>query len=129
MTRRRLTLSMKVEILFAQARCPLCGEALGSPRNVDYDHAIALTNGGQDHPTNMRAVHRDCHKQKTFGKGGAKRISKRGSDISEPLRIERISEKHREFVRTVLKPGARKKRKAAGPKRKWASRPFRSKKP
>lgn len=31
----------------------------------EVDHIIPLSQGGDDHPNNLRAINRDCHKLKT----------------------------------------------------------------
>ena len=120
-TRKRLSVSEKLAVLVRQAICPLCGEKLGLLAGCDFDHETALVNGGADSVGNLRAVHRDCHKQKTFGKGGTSRVSSRNSDISEPKRIARISEKHADFQRRLMTPDKQADQK---PRSKWAKRPF-----
>jgi len=121
--RKRWSVTDKLAVLVRQAICPLCGEKLGALDGCDFDHETALVNGGEDSIDNLRAVHRDCHKVKTFGKGGAIRISKRDSDISEPIRLDHIAAKHEEFRRRLTTPG-----KAEKPRSKWPNRKFQTRK-
>jgi len=123
-TRRKWSVTDKLHVLVRQARCPICGERLGLLADCDFDHATALVRGGEDSVDNLRAVHRDCHKTKTFGRGGERRISTRDSDISEPKRIGRISEKHKAFQDRLLTPTPREDR----PRSKWPTRKFNSRK-
>lgn len=79
----------------------------------------------QHDPRFLIPMRADAHKVATFGPGGEKRIHKRGSDISEPLRMDRIGEKEREFQRRLLKgTPAKRKAKKDRSKRKWPSRPM-----
>ncbi|KPC90783.1 hypothetical protein ADL27_32425 [Streptomyces sp. NRRL F-6602] len=41
--------------------CALCGR--GGADQVD--HIVARAHGGSDSPSNLRSVHRSCHKEKT----------------------------------------------------------------
>ena len=59
-----------------------CGEALGAdPRDIQFDHELALHLGGEDAPENLRALKRKHHLVKTIreAKGRAKfrRIAER----------------------------------------------------
>ena len=43
-----------------------CGEALGTdPRDIQFDHANPLWNGGKDDPENLRALKKKHHLAKT----------------------------------------------------------------
>lgn len=45
-------------------KCALTGLPL-TPGNTDYDHIVALINGGENREANIRAVARKAHKEKT----------------------------------------------------------------
>ncbi len=100
--RRKLTPVQKLTIMVRQARCPLCGEKLGELTETEFDHEQALVNGGADDPDNMRAVHRDCHKIKTHGPGGERRVTTAGSDRHIADKTDRLAEGHRDFQRKLL---------------------------
>lgn len=89
MSRRRLTLSDKVAILLGLTPCGICGEPLGCDAEIDWDHERALARGGTDTLDNIRPVHRDCHKRKTFGTGA----TTLGSDIHEAAKTKRLERK------------------------------------
>ncbi len=97
MTRRKLSMSDKLNILVRQAVCPLCGEPLDVLTDIDFDHEQALARGGTDTNDNIRAVHRDCHKAKTFGTGG----TTRGSDVYEAAKSKRLERKNADFMRLI----------------------------
>ena len=43
-----------------------CGQQLGTdPRAIEYDHIVALADGGQDHPSNLQALTKACHRAKS----------------------------------------------------------------
>jgi hypothetical protein len=105
--RRRLTLKDKLEIMVEQATCPLCGGKLGALDNLDWDHEQALARGGTDTNDNIRAVHRDCHKAKTFGH----KHRRAGADVHEIRRTDRLENDHEEFRRRVLARECGEKRK------------------
>jgi len=42
-----------------------CGEPLGDPRDIEFDHALDLQWGGQDTPENLRALLKRHHLEKT----------------------------------------------------------------
>jgi hypothetical protein len=97
---------------------------------IEWDHNPALVwrpvnRKGDDltpamnDPHFIRPLRKEPHKLKTFGPGGEKRITTRGSDVAEPRRLDKISAKHIEFRKRLSKPGKAKK-----PPSKWASRPF-----
>ena len=64
------------------------------------------------------------HKVKTFGLGGEKRIHTRGSDISEPKRLDRISDKTKEFQRKMKMGTAGRRAERERKTSKWPSRPM-----
>lgn len=100
--RRKLTAVQKLQIMVRQARCPLCGEKLGELADTEFDHEQALVNGGADEPKNMRAVHRDCHKVKTHGPGGERRVTTAGSDRHIADKTDRLSEQHKALRSRLL---------------------------
>lgn len=79
----------KLKAMARQARCPLCGEKLGPLEGLDWDHETALALGGADDETNLRAVHRTCHRVKTSGNGA----STAGTDIGKIAKVNRITDK------------------------------------
>ena len=79
----------KLKAMARQARCPLCGEKLGPLDGLDWDHETALALGGTDDETNLRAVHRACHRVKTSGNGA----STAGTDIGKISKVKRITGK------------------------------------
>ena len=65
----------------------------------------------------------DVHKVQTFGPGGERRIHTRGSDVSEPRRLDRINARHVEFRAKVLSVAkTRMPRKRSWPKRGFAKK-------
>lgn len=103
MDRRKLTTLDRLKIVVAQSKCPICGEKLGDLSGLDFDHEIALVNGGTDTLDNMRAVHRaDCHKRKTHGNGATIAGSDRGKAIKTKRLVEkrlaREAEAEKEFI-------------------------------
>lgn len=100
--RRKLTAVQKLQIMVRQARCPLCGEKLGELADTEFDHEQALVNGGADDTDNLRAVHVDCHKVKTHGRGGERRVTTAGSDRHIADKTDRLSEKHSYFRSRLL---------------------------
>jgi hypothetical protein len=120
MKRRALSKGDKIAILLRQATCPRCGEVLGDA--VDWDHAVPLSHGGDDHPSNIRAMHRECHRIKTIGT----HVPMSG-DISIAAKLKRLAAKtaaHREVVLKILKPEEREQLERLPPKRTIPSRPF-----
>ncbi|TDV43769.1 5-methylcytosine-specific restriction protein A [Pseudomonas graminis] len=56
-------------------RCEECVQ-LGRVRAAtEVDHIVALAQGGTDYPSNLRAIHHDCHKLKTAREAQAARGS------------------------------------------------------
>ena len=110
MTRRRLSMKDKLEILISQSRCPICGEKLGDVNNLDWDHEQALARGGEDTNDNIRAVHRDCHKAKTFGT----KFNRRNADNFEAKKTNRLEGEYEEFRRKILSRECGEKRQKTG---------------
>lgn len=68
MTRRRFHPRVYAEIIERQNRMCACGcdEPLGTdPRDIQYDHAVPLWNGGKDTSENLRALKKRHHLAKT----------------------------------------------------------------
>lgn len=118
MTRRRLSMKDKLEILIRQAVCPLCNERLGKLDGIDFDHIHPLALGGSDDDlTNFQAVHRDtCHRIKTSGT----KATSAGSDIHMIAKAKRLARKNADFLRLVSSDDTPPEK----PKSKWPSRPF-----
>lgn len=96
-----------------QGRCPHCKQHLGELSGLNFDHRPALINravneAGTDYvpaqldPEFIEPLHIDCHKVRTFGPGGEKRITTAGSDIHTRDKTDRLSEANGEFCRVVL---------------------------
>lgn len=64
------------------------------------------------------------HRQKTFGKGGEKRVTTLGSDIHAIAKTRRLSKEHEEFRRRLLEKPPRQER----PKSRWPKRKFNTRK-
>jgi 5-methylcytosine-specific restriction endonuclease McrA len=58
--------------------CPICSTPIYDGQGVDYDHRVALADGGENRETNFNAVHRRCHRHKT-AKEALARAEARGS--------------------------------------------------
>ena len=66
-----------------EGRCAHCQNKLGvAGSRVEYDHALALTNGGENRETNLQALCQPCHGAKTKG------------DVAEKSRVARKKRKH-----------------------------------
>lgn len=126
--RPKLTTRQKLEIMARFCRCPglpergiSCGKPLPDPSRCEFDHIHARALGGSDGIENYQPLCPACHKIKTNGLGGEKRIASYGSDKHAVAKARRIARKEEEFRRRLLT-------KAEGeppPKRtKWPKRPF-----
>ncbi|MFD4120344.1 HNH endonuclease [Alcaligenes faecalis] len=59
-------------------RCAEC-EASGRVRNAsEVDHIIPKAEGGTDDPSNLSAIHPDCHKRKTLAESARAMKRRRG---------------------------------------------------
>lgn len=57
----------KLNILKQQDyRCPVCLQFLKSGEDVDLHHVVPQSKGGTDEISNMKALHRECHRSVTF---------------------------------------------------------------
>lgn len=90
-----------------------------------WDDAAGDFDPPQHDPRFMLPMRKADHKAQTFGPGGEKRVHKRNSDISEPIRLDRLAQKHDAFKAMLAAP---KKRKAERERSKWPSRPFQNQK-
>lgn len=50
---------------FADPICFCCGQPIRDGDGMDLDHVIPLIDGGRHAESNLRAVHRRCHRLKT----------------------------------------------------------------
>ena len=76
---------VKARIVLAQdGLCACgCGVKLGAAGEVvEFDHEIALVNGGENRETNLRALRRPCHGEKTK------------TDVAEKAKVARVLAKH-----------------------------------
>ncbi len=64
--RHHISKKLRAEVFLASAgRCEVC--SLKIMGTFDVDHRLALHHGGLDEVGNMRALHPECHRQKTKG--------------------------------------------------------------
>lgn len=107
--RRYIPLSVRLKVALRQL-----AEAKGClVKDLQLDHDPALNfrpmnaRGSDTVPPANSPVHliyrvqEGDHKVKTFGPGGEKRIHTRGSDVSEPGRLDRIAANRAEFQRRM----------------------------
>lgn len=60
-----------------------CGMKLGAAgEGIEFDHIIALINGGENREANLRALRRPCHAIKTR------------ADVAEKAKVARVRAKH-----------------------------------
>ena len=118
--RGHISTKTKLLIMVRQARCPLCDGRLGSIENVDFDHDTPLALGGADDETNLRAVHRDCHRIKTSGT----KATSAGSDIHIIAKTKRLSKEQEETRRRITErvPGQPRAKTGSIPSRPWPKR-------
>ena len=67
MRRRRFHPRTLAEIVKRQdGNCACCRAPLGAdPRLIEFDHIVALADGGTDTPDNLQALTRTCHRAKS----------------------------------------------------------------
>ena len=85
---------VKARIVLAQdGLCACgCGVKLGAAgETIEFDHEVALVNGGENRESNLRALRRPCHGTKTK------------ADVAEKAKVARVRAKH-----LGLKPKTRK---------------------
>jgi hypothetical protein len=102
-----------LSVLRYDGKCPHCKERLGELAGLNFDHRPAIINrdvndAGTDYvpaqldPEYIEPTHIDCHKVRTFGLGGEKRVTTAGSDIHTRDKVDRLVEGREEFCRAVL---------------------------
>lgn len=107
--RKQPPIKLKLEVVLAQnSLCKHCGERLGKLEEIHFDHRPALINRevnaeGTDYippqldPEYLHAIHKTpCHKVRTAGPGGEKRITTAGSDIHTRDKTRRLRDKRLE---------------------------------
>lgn len=81
----RIPPRVKARIIVAQegvCACG-CGMKLGiAGERIEFDHRVALINGGENRESNIQALRRPCHQAKTR------------SDVAEKANVARIRKKH-----------------------------------
>lgn len=112
--RKAIPDKVKLEVVLQQdGKCPICKERLGDLKGLNFDHRPAIINrevneAGTDYippqldPGHLQAVHADCHKSRTFGPGGEKRITTAGSDTHIRDKTRDLAAKHSEFISRIL---------------------------
>lgn len=127
MSSRRKSIPDRVKLIAALRTMGLTIE------QVQFDHNPALcfrplnpetgdTIPPANDPNYINMITISEHKEKTFGRGGEKRITTAGSDIGENSRMKRLSAKHSEMRRRMLeKSPDQPERKSKWPKRKMQS--------
>lgn len=87
-------------LLAADGKCSDCGRKLGvAGEPVEFDHIIALANGGENRETNLQALCRPCHRAKT------------NQDVAQKAKDRRVRAKHMGIKETRNPlPGGRKSR-------------------
>jgi hypothetical protein len=96
---------IKLQVVLRQdGRCPHCGERLGPLSGLNFDHRPAIINRPvneddtdyvppQLDPEYIEAIHElPCHRERTIGRGGEKRITTAGSDIGIRDKTRRLVE-------------------------------------
>jgi hypothetical protein len=138
--RPTIPMTTKFNVAMRQdGRCPRCGNKLGEWKDVQFDHdpALQLRAWSEDLQDTLpaandvefiRALHKDCHAEKTTGRRGESKLSKRGGDISEVAKVRRITRKEEEFRKRLLTKGDAEpdsgEASSRWPRRKMQSRPF-----
>ena len=81
------TQGAKARVFNAQeGRCAACDKKMGvAGEQVEFDHVIALVNGGENRETNLQALCRPCHRAKTK------------KDMAEKTKVDRVRAKHLGF--------------------------------
>ena len=62
--------------------CYLCGGKINVGDQWDVDHVVAVINSGANTESNLKPVHRACHRVKTK------------ADVVEKTKVQRIRQKH-----------------------------------
>src|SRR6056297_2566894 len=74
-----------------------CGQKLGAAGEpIEFDHNVALINGGENRESNLRALRRPCHAVKTK------------ADVAEKAKVARVRAKHLGLTKPKSKiPGSK----------------------
>ena len=56
----------KARIWKRDPNCAKCGLPTGDIRKPEFDHVVALANGGENRESNLQVLCRGCHRVKTF---------------------------------------------------------------
>jgi hypothetical protein len=124
----RKAIPLRVKLQAALMAAGFTYEEVTTPGAIHFDHDPALglreRVGGDFLPAQLdprflvpRRV--EEHRKKTSGAGA----TCAGSDVHKIAKVKRLSKEHEDFRRRMLAPDKPRKE----PKRKWPSRPFRSK--
>jgi len=62
--RKKFSKNLLNQVLIRQAACAACGEALVENK-FEFDHVLALGNGGENTAANLQALCCNCHSYKT----------------------------------------------------------------
>ena len=74
---------VKLRIVLAQnGKCAITGQKFRPGDTIEYDHEIALINGGENRESNIRAVLTTAHKTKT------------AKDVAQKAKNDRVRKKH-----------------------------------
>lgn len=84
---------------------PVTGDTIPPANDPDYIELLLITE----------------HEEKTFGRGGEKRITTAGSDIGNIAKMKRVAKQQEEFRKRVL---AKEQGEPEQRKSKWPKRPF-----
>lgn len=69
-------------LLARHTACYLCSRPFVAGEKIEFDHIVALINGGENRETNLRPVHAKCHRAKT------------ARDVAEKVRVSAKRQKH-----------------------------------
>ncbi|MER9652454.1 hypothetical protein NKJ26_02915 [Mesorhizobium sp. M0152] len=132
--RPKISVKTTLEACLVQARCPDCGERLGSLDNIHRDHVPPLqlrawdaeagdTIPGANDPKHIVIRHRDCHVGKT---SGGKTKAKAQGDVTEIYRARRLAKEQAAFRARMLATATEEEPTDPPPKKRsnFASRPF-----
>ncbi|MEI9428648.1 hypothetical protein [Mesorhizobium sp. Cs1299R1N3] len=109
--RPKISVKTTLEACLVQARCPDCGERLGSLDNIHRDHVPPLqlrawdaeagdTIPAANDPKHIVIRHKDCHVGKT---SGGKTKAKAQGDVTEIYRTRRLAREQSAFRERMLK--------------------------
>lgn len=106
MPRRRMTPARRARIFASHGGvCGICDRPIEGAYEID--HVVALGLGGSDEDGNLRPVHPECHRAKTYGnlrtRGDAREIAKAKRLEAKRQGVQRIPSRpitHPHLVRT-----------------------------